>query len=65
MDGFNGAKAIGIVVGGLALLGVLIWGAVRYWMIFSKQGGGMPLAIAIVCTLLILGWLAGAAKMLL
>jgi hypothetical protein len=39
MDGFNGAKAIGIVV------------------------GGMPLAIAIVSTLLIVGWLAGAAKL--
>jgi len=65
MDGFNGAKTIGIVGGGLALLGVLIWGAVRSWMIFSKQGGGLSLAIAIVCTLLIAGWLGVAVKMLL
>ena len=65
MDGFNGRRAIGAVFGGLAMLGVLIWQAIHCWMAWSKEGGTTPLALAIACTLLVIGLLALAAKMLL
>ncbi len=60
-----GWKLIAIPVGGLALLGILIWQCIRFWMVYSKVGGSGNLAGGIVCALLIVAWLVLAVKMLL
>ncbi|HZE99289.1 MAG TPA: hypothetical protein VE981_19955 [Planctomycetota bacterium] len=60
----HGWKLIAIPLGGLALLGVLIWQCVRFWMLYSKAGGTGNLAGGVVCALLIVAWLVLAFKML-
>ena len=62
-DSGMGAKAIGIVVGGLALLGVLIWQCIRFWMLYSKSGGTGNMVGGVACALLIVGLLVLAVKM--
>ena len=63
-DRLVGWKIIAVVLGGLALLGILIWQAIRFWMIYSKDGGTGPLIGGVVCSLLLLGWIILAIKML-
>lgn len=58
-----GWKLLAVVGGGLALLGVLLWQSIRLWMAYSKAGGTPNLVGAIVCTLLIVAWLAVAVKL--
>lgn len=60
-SGFGG-KAIAIVLGGLALLGVLIWQCIRFWMLYSKSGGTINMVGGVVCALLIVGLLVLAVK---
>jgi len=64
-EGGSGGKAIAVVLGGLATLGVLIWQSIRFWSAYSKVGGMGNLAGGIVCALLLVGLLVLAAKMLL
>ena len=63
MDRNHGWKLIAIPVGGLALLGVLIWLCIRFWMAYSKLGGTGDLIGGVVCALLIAAGLALAVKM--
>jgi len=65
MDSNQGWKLIAIPVGGLALLGIFIWQCIRFWMAYSKVGGSGNLIGGVVCALLLVAWLALAAKMLL
>ena len=58
-----GWKLIAIPVGGLALLGVLIWQCIRFWMLYSKAGGTGNMVGGVVCALLIVGLLVLAVKM--
>lgn len=62
-DSGFGLKAIGVVFGGLALLGVLIWQCIRFWMLYSKAGGTGNMIGGVVCAVLIVGLLALAVKM--
>ena len=63
-DHIVGRKIIAVVLGGLALLGILIWQAIRFWMIYSKDGGTGPLIGGVVCSLLLLGWIILAIRMM-
>lgn len=63
-DRLVGWKIIAVVAGGLALLGILTWQAIRFWMIYSKDGGTGPLIGGVVCSLLLLGWIILAIRML-
>jgi hypothetical protein len=58
-----GWKLPAVVLGGLALLGILLWQSIRFWMAYSRSGGSSNLIVAVVCTLLIVVWLAVAVKM--
>jgi len=58
-----GWKLLAVVLGGLALLGVFLWQAIRFWTAYSKSGGTPNLVGALVCTLLVVAWLAVAVKL--
>lgn len=64
MDSNQSWKLIAIPVGGLALLGVLIWQCIRFWMLYAKGGGTGNMAGGVACALLIAGVLVLAFKML-
>ncbi len=63
MDSNHGWKLIVIPVGGLVLLGILIWLSIHFWTAYSRLGGSGNLIGGVVCALLIVAGLAVAVKM--
>ena len=61
-DGF-GWKAVAVVLGGLGLLGIFLWQAIRWWTAYSKLGGPGNLIGGVVFTLLIVAWIVAAVRM--
>ena len=64
MPGQYGWKRIVIPVGGLALLGVLVWGCIHFGMAYSRGGGAGNLAGLLVCVFVAAAALSMARRLL-